>query len=262
MVTPLEFNRSLVEAKRRLLQLHFESQTGHVGANLSCFDALMVLHHLIMGKEDRFVLSKGHAAAAWYVTLWSLGKIPEEGLRTFSKDDSVLPGHPSGKAIPGLMFPTGSLGHGPSLASGLALAGKFRKSQAKIYCLCSDGEWQEGSCWEALAFACHHQLGNLTIMIDQNRLQGFGSTQEVISCRDLRSRLAGFGVEVSSCDGHGIPELVSALSCRLSDGPRVILLETQKGRGTLYEGKMESHYLPLTEENYRFALAQLTETCP
>lgn len=251
------FENSLQRAKQRLLQLHFESQTGHVGTNLSCMDALMVLHHLVMKDGDRFVLSKGHAAAAWYTTLWSMGRISEEVLKTFAKDNSVLPGHPSGAAIPGLMFPTGSLGHGPSLASGLALAAKLRNSPDNVYCLCSDGEWQEGSCWEALIFACHQRLDNLTIMIDQNKLQGFGSTQEVISCHDLRARLLGFGVEVLSCRGHESSVVFEALQTKPSGAPQVILLETTKGKGTLYEGKMESHYLPLTEENYQFALAQL-----
>jgi transketolase len=255
------FKNFLRAAKERLLQLHFESQTGHVGTNLSCIDAMMVLHHAVMKEEDRFVLSKGHAAAAWYTTLWSMGRISEEVLRTFAKDNSVLPGHPSGAAIPGLMFPTGSLGHGPSLASGLALAAKFRQSSSNVYCLCSDGEWQEGSCWEALIFARHQQLDNLTIMIDQNRLQGFGSTQDVISCQDLRARLLGFGVEVLACNGHEPSEVFRALQTRPSGGPQVLLLETQKGKGTLYQGKMESHYLPLTEENYRFALMNLRSSC-
>jgi len=242
--------------KRRLLEMHFESNAGHVGGNLSCFDALIVLFHHEIKTIDRFVLSKGHSAGALYATLWSLGKLSDDDLATFCKDDSILPGHPSGTGIPGLMFPTGSLGHGPSLSAGLALAAKKQKSGRSIYCLCSDGEWQEGSCWEALIFAVHHKLDNLTILIDQNKLQGFGTTDQVISCGDLQTRLSSFGANALSCDGHDHEAILHALESPTSL-PKIILLNTVKGRGTLYENKMESHYLPLTPENFEFSMAQI-----
>jgi transketolase len=242
--------------KSRLLAMHFHAKAGHVGGNLSCLDALIVLFHNILGDADRFVLSKGHSAGAFYATLWSIGKLTDEDLDTFCKDDSKLPGHPSGTGIPGLMFPTGSLGHGPSLSAGLALAAKKQKSGRRVYCLCSDGEWQEGSCWEALIFAVHHRLDNLTILIDQNKLQGFGTTDEVISCGDLKTRLSAFGATVISCDGHNPEGILQAFESPAS-GPKIILLNTTKGRGTLYENKMESHYLPLTPENFEFSMAQI-----
>jgi transketolase len=242
--------------RTRLLAMHFHAKAGHVGGNLSCLDALIVLFHNIMGEADRFVLSKGHSAGALYATLWSMGKLSDEHLNTFCKDDSELPGHPSGTGVPGLMFPTGSLGHGPSLSAGLALAAKKQKSGRMIFCLCSDGEWQEGSCWEALIFAVHNRLDNLTIMIDQNKLQGFGTTEEVISCGDLQPRLSAFGANVISCDGHNPEAILQALESSTT-GPKIILLNTKKGRGTLYENKMESHYLPLTPENFEFSMAQI-----
>jgi transketolase len=154
------------------------------------------------------------------------------------------------------MFPTGSLGHGPSLSAGLALAAKKQKTGRKVYCLCSDGEWQEGSCWEALIFSVHHKLDNLTILIDQNRLQGFGTTEQVTSCGDLQPRLSSFGANVLICDGHNHEQILDALKSP-TDQPKIILLTTVKGRGTLYENKMESHYLPLTLENYEFSMAQI-----
>jgi transketolase len=242
----------------RLLEMHFQAKVGHVGGNLSCLDALVVLFHNILEEPDRFVLSKGHSAGALYATLWSVGKLTDEDLETFCKDGSKLPGHPSGTGIPGLMFPTGSLGHGPSLSAGLALAAKKQKSGRRVFCLCSDGEWQEGSCWEALIFAVHHRLDNLTILIDQNKLQGFGSTGEVISCGDLQPRLAAFGANVISCDGHNPEAILEALESG-TKGPKMILLNTKKGRGTLYENKMESHYLPLTLENFEFSMTQVSK---
>jgi transketolase len=217
---------------------------------------MVVLFHDFIRERDRFVLSKGHSAGALYATLWSLGKFTDEDLDTFCKDNSRLPGHPSGSGVPGLMFPTGSLGHGPSLAAGLALAAKKQGSGRKVFCLCSDGEWQEGSCWEALIFAIHHKLDNLTILIDQNKLQGFGSTSEVISCGDLEARLSSFGANVASCDGHCVDAISHALQAG-STVTKIILLNTVKGLGTLYENKMESHYLPLTQENFEFAMARI-----
>ena len=257
----MDLKNILNRTKAKLVRMHYAANAGHVGGNLSCVDALTALFHTVIGEHDRFVLSKGHSAGALYVTLWSLGKLSDEDLDTFCKDDSRLPGHPSGSGVPGLMFPTGSLGHGPSLAAGLALAAKKQRTGRKIFCLCSDGEWQEGSCWEALIFAIHHKLDNLTVLIDQNKLQGFGATSEVISCGDLQARISSFGANVISCDGHDVAAIAEALRAG-STAPKIVLLNTVKGLGTLYEGKMESHYLPLTEENFEHTMASIERNVP
>jgi len=245
------FNGLLKATKIRLLSMHYEANSGHIGGNLSCIDAMMILHHLIMKEDDRFILSKGHSAGALYATLWSQDKLSDDDLKSFSKDNTILPGHPSGSGIPGVLFSTGSLGHGPSLAAGLALAAKYRQSDRQIYCLCSDGEWQEGSCWEALTFAVHHQLNNLTILIDQNGLQGFGTTEDVISCGTLTPRLSAFGAYVQDIDGHDHSALEAAINNRSENQPNLIVMNTIKGKGLHFEGKMESHYLPLSEEQYK-----------
>ncbi len=242
------------QARARLLKMHFQTRSGHVGGNLSCLDALIALHHDVMQEDDRFVLSKGHSAGALYVTLWSLGRLSDADLETFSQDDSLLPGHPSGSGIPGLMFSTGSLGHGPSLAAGLALAARHQGSNRRVYCLCSDGEWQEGSCWEALSFAVHHRLDNLTLLIDQNGLQGFGSTQDVVSCPDLGPRLQAFGAQVQRANGHDPDTLSQILHQPATGAPTVLVLDTVKGLGTHYAGLLESHYLPLAEAEYEQAI--------
>lgn len=252
-----EFLIALGRTKRRLLQLHHDTNSGHVGGNLSCIDALMTLHHLVMAPEDRFVLSKGHSAGALYATLWSLGILSDADLASFTRDDSLLPGHPSGAGIPGLMFSTGSLGHGPSLAAGLAIAARHRQSDRRIFCLCSDGEWQEGSCWEALTFAVHRRLDNLFILIDQNGLQGFGRTLDVISCEDLTPRIASFGPCVRKVDGHDPAAIAEALAKPQKGVPTIVILDTIKGRGLHYEDLLESHYLPLTEAQYLEASAAL-----
>jgi transketolase len=253
------FYSDLKKAKLRLLKLHYESNTGHIGGNFSSIDALMTIYHHLMDKEDKFILSKGHSAGALYITLWSKKLIEEKDLNTFSKDNSVLPGHPSGSSIPGLLFSTGSLGHGPPLAAGLALAERFKKTKNKIYCLCSDGEWQEGACWEFLIFAVHHKLDNLTIYIDQNCLQGFGSTDKIVSYSDIESRLKAFDANVQSVDGHSPESILDASNNIKKNKLNIIILNTIKGKDISFEGLLESHYLPLSDKQYKEASKKLNK---
>ena len=242
-----DLHQLTVKTRERLLQMHHRARAGHLGGNLSCLEALMVLYHRTMTPEDRFILSKGHSAGAWYAVLWSKGLLSSERLDSFSCDGG-LPGHPSGADIPGLLFPTGSLGHGPSLANGLALAARRQGAKRRVFCLCSDGEWQEGSNWEALIFMVRHNL-DLTLVIDQNGWQGFGRTREVAGFDDLQARLAAFGLPVDRCPGHDLEALAQALAPR-PEGPRAVILDTVKGRGLAeFEDRLESHYLPPSPEH-------------
>ena len=243
-------------ARRRLLRMHFESGVGHLGGNLSCIDALLVVFHEYLASEDRFILSKGHSAGALYVCLWTLGRLADEDLQTFHKDDTLLPGHPPVAGIADIAFATGSLGHGLSLAAGTALAMRLKATGGKVVCLTSDGEWQEGSTWEALIFLCHQRLNNLTVLVDHNSLQGFGSTAEVASMNPLWDRLRGFDVQVDVIDGHDLRSIRGALAT-VSARPRIIAMRTVKGKGVSFmEGRMDSHYLPLNEEQFRAALLE------
>ncbi len=243
--------------RRRLVRMHYESGVGHIGGNLSAIDALALLFHERMGAQDHFVLSKGHSAGALYAALWSTGRLSDDDLTTFHRDATLLPGHPPANAIDGVSFATGSLGHGLSLAAGTALALQLKREPGHVYCLMSDGEWQEGSSWEALIFACHRRLANLTILVDHNRLQGFGSTDEVASMAPLWEKLGGFDLDLQIVPGHDLDALRGAL-----DGdthrPRAIVLETTKGKGISFmENRMEWHYLPLDEARYHQAIAEL-----
>jgi transketolase len=240
----------------RLLRMHHESRVGHIGGNLSCLDILLVLHHYALGADDQFVLSKGHAAGALYATLASLGHIPDEELATFHKDGTRLSGHPPVRGLPGVAFATGSLGHGLSLAAGLALARRLRGQDGRVFCLTSDGEWNEGSCWEALIFARHHGLTNLTVLVDLNGLQGFGTTRDVADLEPFADKLRTFGFTVAEVDGHDPVALVRALK---RDGAvnRAVVCRTRKGCGVSFmEGRMEWHYLPMSPEQYRQAVAE------
>ncbi|HLE17862.1 MAG TPA: 1-deoxy-D-xylulose-5-phosphate synthase N-terminal domain-containing protein, partial [Syntrophales bacterium] len=200
------------EAKMRLLKMHFESGIGHIGGNLSCLDTLMYLHHRVMKPQDVFVLSKGHSAGALYVTLWSMGRLSDEDLTRFHADGTMLAGHPPPNWIPEIKFATGSLGHGLSLSAGIALAKRFKGEGGNVYCLLSDGEWNEGSNWEALIFIAHQKIENLTFIIDNNGLQGFGTTKEVADLGSLAGKLRSFSLRVDEIDGHDLDSIAGAFS--------------------------------------------------
>jgi transketolase len=247
---------SLDRARRRLIDMHYRAKVGHLGGNLSCLDAMMLVHHEYLGTNDRFILSKGHSAGAFYVTLWSLGRLTDGDLDRFHQDDTLLAGHPPAKGIPDIRFATGSLGHGLSLAAGMALAAKLQGATRRVYCLTSDGEWQEGSTLEAAIFSAHQRFNNLTILVDHNRLQGFGSTDAVASMNPLHERLNGLDFEIRKCDGHDLGSIRSALAPD-RHRPLLVILNTIKGRGIPhFADTMESHYLPLTAEQYAGAIAQ------
>ena len=271
------------KARKRLLQMHYEAGAGHIGGNLSCLDALLTLHHRVMRPDDQFVLSKGHAAGALYITHWTKGWLTDDELKTFHKSDGLL-GHPeSGAHVP---FATGSLGHGLSLAVGLALGHKLLGEDRTVYVLMGDGEFQEGSCWEALNFLADNPLPRLKILIDGNGFQGFRAVPP-----GLKDRLRGF-VNVRSVDGHSPEQIAEALhtdfwwsfvNVRSVDGhspeqiaealhtdfwwsdsrtmqlnsPQIVWLNTLKGKGVSFlENRFDSHYLYLTEELYKKALAE------
>ena len=245
----------------RLLRMHYESKVGHIGGNLSALEILLVLFHDRLTPDDRFVLSQGHAAGALYVTLWSLGKLTDADLASFHKDGTRLSGHPPSNGIPDVLFATGSLGHGPSLAAGLALAKKLRGESGRVFCLTSDGEWNEGACWEAIVFARHHGLDNLTLIVDLNGLQGFGTTREVADLAPLADKFRAFNLAVDEIDGHNLAAIARALN-EPGRGLRVVVAQTRKGCGVSFmEDRMEWHYLPMSESQYEQAVADVEQAC-
>lgn len=244
-------------ARRRLLRMHHDAGVGHLGGNLSALDATLLVFHEYLREQDHFILSKGHSAGALYVALWSVGRLADEALDTFHRDGTLLAGHPPCVGIADIPFATGSLGHGLSLAAGLALGNRLQGREARVVCLTSDGEWQEGSTWEGLIFACHRRLSNLTVLVDHNELQGFGSTRAVASMAPLWDKLVGFEADVRIVDGHDALALRAILDEPAGDRPRIVVMKTVKGKGVSFmEGRMEWHYLPLTEPLYQAALAE------
>jgi transketolase len=248
-------------ATLRLLEMHYQSRAGHIGGNLSSLDLMLVLHHEILGADDHFILSKGHAAGAYYITLWTVGRLQDGDLRQFHRDGTHLSGHPPASGIEGILFATGSLGHGVSLSAGLAMAKRLKSEPGRIYCLTSDGEWNEGSCWEALIFCRQHQLDNVTILVDVNGLQGFGATREIADLEPLAEKFRAFGYATHEIDGHDVFALRRALLNRRAS-PQVILAHTHKGCGVSFmEDRMEWHYLSMTEAQYTQAVQEIEQKC-
>lgn len=246
-------------AKARLLRMHFESGVGHIGGNLSALDMMLGLYHAVLRPDDVFVLSKGHSAGALYVALWSVGRLSDQDLGQFHRDGTKLSGHPPVKGLADVLFATGSLGHGLSLSAGLAMGKRFRSQPGRIFCLLSDGEWNEGSSWEALIFAAHHRLDNLCLLVDANGLQGFGATKDVADLGSLLDKFRAFGVSSEEIDGHNVEAIVDACSRGEQGTPRAIVARTTKGCGVSFmENKMEWHYLPMTAMQYQQAVDEVT----
>lgn len=240
----------------------------HIGAIFSCADILAVLYGSILNVvpgalkragRDRFVLSKGHAGAGLYAVLAERGFFPVEKLLTHYQDGSDLCGHVSHE-LPGVDVSTGSLGHGLSIAVGMAYAGKLKSASHRVFCLLSDGECDEGSTWEAALFASHHQLSNLTAIVDYNRIQGIAPISEVMELEPFPDKWRAFGWEVREVDGHDHQALRAALAAAPTppNGPSCLIARTTKGKGVSFmENTVLWHYRIPRGAEFDAALAEL-----
>ncbi len=253
-----------------LLALYKKANAGHIGSSLSCLDILLYLYskEIDSSRGDQLVLSKGHAAGALYVTLSQFGLLNED-LDTFYKDGTKLAAHPpcSGK-IPAIPFGTGSLGHGLSLATGMAFAQRFGSSsqptlgEKKIFCVLSDGECNEGSTWEAALFAGHHRLQNLVVIVDANGLQGLGSTHDILDLEPFEDKWKSFNFETCVIqDGNDFQQIADAflqIQERSSNKPICLIARTCKGAGVSFmENQFQWHYLPMNDQQYEAALKEI-----
>jgi len=252
----------MLETKRdsirsRLVKMYKTANAGHVGCSLSCLEILVFVRFQMMQREDEVILSKGHAAALLYSVLAEDGTLSEQDINSFYKNGTYLSAHPPVNKISGIPFATGSLGHGLSIAAGLGLANKLKKNDKKIYCITSDGEINEGSTWEAAMFIAHHNLKNVTWIIDRNYLQGFGRTEDTIKLEPLDKKLESFGFRVAFADGHDFDSLSKSFApSQDHDSPLAIICKTIKGRSLKLQDTVDCHYLPLTEEDYNKLISQ------
>jgi transketolase len=258
-----------ITVRQEIVKMTSNAKSGHLGGSLSCVDILVALyfHYLKHNPQnpswperDRFVLSKGHAAPAFYATLALSGYFPREELKTFRDIDSRLQGHPDNKKTPGVEISTGSLGQGLSVAVGMALGFKLVGKNNQVYALVGDGELDEGEIWEAAMFASHYKIVNITVLVDRNHGQNDGRTEEVMSMEPLAVKWSAFGWSVLEVDGHNIKNILDVLdrSMENRNKPIVIIAETVKGKGISFvEGNNDYHAKPLPKELVAQAIAEL-----
>ena len=208
--------------------------------------------------RDRFILSKGHGAAALYAVLAESGFFPVDWLSRFCDDNQPLAGHVAHDGVPGVEASTGALGHGLPIALGMAIAAESDGSSARAFALLSDGELDEGAIWEAALFAGHHRISQLTAIVDCNALQGFGRVADVLNLEPLSEKWEAFGWEAIEVDGHDHKALFDATSERSKYRPKVILARTVKGKGVSFmEDRLEWHYRSPNDEQLEAALAEI-----
>jgi transketolase len=255
MQSPEEKNlkEKALNIKKRFLKMYSEANAGHIGSSLSCAEIVTFIKFSCMNPNDYLILSKGHAAAALYSVLAESGQISEEQIATFYKNNTYLSAHPPANKINGIPFATGSLGHGLSISAGLGLASHLKKLNKKVFCICSDGELNEGSTWEAALFISQQKLNNVVWFVDRNKLQGFGSTEDVMALEPLDKKIESFGFKVFICDGHDFLELLSLKEKIVNaNTPVAIICNTTKGNGwEAQAGKLDSHYLPFKGDDFK-----------
>jgi transketolase len=265
---PNDLERIARQIRLRDLQAVYEAGAGHIGGEMSATDILAALYFRVLRiwpdqpdypDRDRFVLSKGHVALALYVTLAKRGFIPEEEIHSFLKPHSRLNGHPNCNKVPGVETNTGPLGHGLPVAVGMAKAAKLRGAGYHTYVLTGDGEMQEGSNWEAISAAAQFGLNNLTLIIDHNRFQQGASLKDTNDLAPFAPKLLAFGWDVTEIDGNSVAEIVPSLEKRTAK-PHCIIAHTNKGQGISFmQDRGDWHHRVPDADQYRIALAELSE---
>ena len=266
-------NIDSIDLARRIriqsLQMVHRAKASHIGSALSICDIVATLYAKILKlapnqptarDRDRFILSKGHACVAVYAALAETGFYPRENLLSYGQDHSVLMNHISHK-VPGVEFSTGSLGHGLPFGVGKALAAKKLKGSWRVVVLLSDGELGEGSNWEAMMFAAHHQLDNLVAIVDYNKLQSLTTVDQTLRLEPLVDKARAFGWAVREVDGHDHAALQDALSSIpwQADKPSFLIAHTVKGKGLSFmENRVEWHYKSPTSDQLDLALEELS----
>lgn len=269
MYTNKELAKLAYKLRKDTLDIIMAGKAGHIGGDMSEMDILVQLYfkHMNISPEnaddenrDRFVLSKGHSMEAYYAVLAEKGFFPlEEVLEKFSKFNTKFIGHPNNK-LPGIEMNSGSLGHGLPVSIGMALAGKMNKKDYRVYTVMGDGELAEGSVWEGAMAGGHYKLDNLCAVVDRNRLQISGSTEDVMSQDDQATRWSAFGWNVIEVNGNDMEELDAAFdkAAETKGCPTVIIANTTKGCGaSVMENKAAWHHKVPTAEEYTAIVEEL-----
>ncbi len=256
--------------RREILEMTFKAGSGHPGGSLSAVDIITVLYYHQMridpknpkwADRDRFVLSKGHVCPALYAVLAEIGFFPKQALWTLRRPESILQGHPDMRLTPGVEMSTGSLGQGLSVACGMALAARLDEKDYAVYCMLGDGEVQEGNVWEGAMFATHERLDNLIAILDRNRLQIEGFTEDVMALGPLEDKWKAFGWTVLELeDGNDIKQILNVLdkAVERQGKPKIIIANTIKGKGVSFmENRAEYHGRALSPDEMKRARQEL-----
>ena len=264
-----ELRRLAYQIRKHVLVMTNRAKSSHIGSNYSMVELLVVLYNGILRidpsrpewpERDRFILSKGHACAAFYAVLAERGFFPLDWLDTFYQNGSRLAGHATHTYVPGVEVSTGSLGHGLSLATGMALVAKQDGEKHRVFALLSDGECDEGSTWEAALFASHHGLDNLIAIVDYNKIQAMDAVKEVLNLEPFAAKWRSFGWAVREIDGHNLEEVETSLSQVPYEParPSCVIAHTVKGKGVSFmENDVLWHYRSPQGEEFEAALMEL-----
>jgi len=210
------------ELRKKALDLAVEKKEGHLGGAFSAIELILALYDEILNPEDRFLLSKGHNCYPMYLKLRERGFNP------------TISGHPDIDCANGICCTSGSLGHGPPIAAGMAFAKKLKQEPGQVYVMVGDGECQEGTIWETSFLAAHHKLTNLTLIVDHNKIQGSEKIENVLSLGNLKQKFESFGWHVLEIDGHSFGEIIPCLQYRHETKPVAIIAHTIKGKGVSF----------------------------
>jgi len=252
--------------RKKILDIVYKSQASHIGSSFSVVEILSTVYKCVDTKKienldidrDRVILSKGHAAAALYVILNQHGLMSKNDLETYYTNGSLLGGHATHN-VPYVEHSTGALGHGLSVATGIAIGLKSKKFDSHVFVIVGDGELHEGSNWEALMLASHLNLNNLCILVDNNRLSGIGNTHACCSLDSLLVKFEAFGLEAFDVDGHNENEIYSTIKkLKKINKPVAIVCNTIKGKGVSFmENNNVWHYRPPGTDEYQKAILEL-----
>lgn len=256
--------------RKDIIKMIYTAKTGHIGGDFSVVDILSVLYNSQMditpesfssGEHDRLILSKGHSVEALYSVLADKGFFPKSDLDSFSQYGTKYIGHPNNK-VNGIEMNSGSLGHGLSVGVGMALANKMNKSAHRTYVIMGDGELAEGSVWEGAMAAGHYKLDNLCAVVDRNRLQISGTTEQVMAQDSQDDRWSAFGWNAIHCNGNDTDELNAAFESakEFKGKPTVIIAETVKGFGVSFmENEASWHHRVPSDDEYATAIKELSD---
>ncbi|NMC77438.1 MAG: transketolase [Candidatus Methanofastidiosa archaeon] len=254
--------------RKHIIEMIYSARSGHPGGSLSSADIITSLYFHVMAHDpknpfwegrDRFILSKGHACPALYAALAESGYFDKSELKNLRKPECLLQGHPCTKT-PGVEISTGSLGQGLSIATGIALGLRLDGSSSRVFALLGDGELQSGQVWEAMMAAPNFKLGNLTAIIDRNKLQIDGPTEKVMALEPLKDKLQAFNWKVYEIDGHNFKEIIDTINegLKITDKPKVIIAHTVKGKGVSFmQNNVSFHGKAPTDDEFKIAMKEL-----